>query len=113
MSVPQRVSLVTLGVADVAASTAFYGRLGWRASSASVEGEVTFIDTPGPVLGLWGADELAVDAGRAAAASPEDFRGVALAINVASPAEVDAAIAAWVAAGGTIARPAAATDWGG
>jgi uncharacterized glyoxalase superfamily protein PhnB len=41
------------------------------------------------------------------------FRGVTLAINLASPAEVDAAIQAWVVAGGTITRPAAATEWGG
>jgi predicted lactoylglutathione lyase len=113
MSVPQRVSLVTLGVADVTASTAFYERLGWRPSSASVTGEVTFIETPGPILGLWSASELAADAGLSGVAIPEGFRGVALAINVGSPVEVDEAIASWVAAGGTIARPAAATDWGG
>ena len=53
MSVPQRISLVTLGVADVVASTALYERLGWRRSSASMEGDVTFIDTPGGILGLW------------------------------------------------------------
>jgi S-(hydroxymethyl)glutathione dehydrogenase/alcohol dehydrogenase len=58
MSVPQRVSLITLGVADVAASSAFYERLGWRRSSASVDGDVTFIDTPGGILGLWSATEL-------------------------------------------------------
>ena len=113
MSVPQRISLVTLGVADVAASTAFYERLGWRRSSASVEGEVTFIDTPGPILGLWSTTELAHDAGRPGATGTSGFRGLALAINVGSPAEVDDAIDAWVAAGGSVARPAAATDWGG
>jgi predicted lactoylglutathione lyase len=113
MSVPQRVSLVTLGVADVAASTAFYERLGWRPSSASVAGEVSFIDTPGPIVGLWSADELAKDAGRAGVDAPTAFRGVVLAINVGSPAEVDDAIASWVSAGGAISRPAAATEWGG
>jgi predicted lactoylglutathione lyase len=113
MSVPQRVSLVTLGVADVAASTAFYERLGWRRSSASAEGEVTFIDTPGGILGLWSATELAKDAGMPGSEPPAGFRGVALAINLASPAEVDAAIAAWVAAGGIVTRPAAETEWGG
>lgn len=115
MSVPQRFSLVTLGVRDVAASTAFYERLGWRRSSASVEGDVTFIATPGGVLALWGAADLAADAGSSSAATSGlgGFRGVALAINVGSPAEVDAAIGAWVAAGGTITRAAAATEWGG
>ena len=113
MTVPQRVSLVTLGVADVAASTAFYERLGWRPSSASVAGEVTFIETPGPILGLWSSEELATDAGRPGVAASTAFRGVALAINVGSPGEVEDAIASWVSAGGTIARPAAPTDWGG
>ena len=113
MSVPQRYSLVTLGVADVAASTAFYERLGWRRSSASMEGDVTFIDTPGGILGLWSAHELARDAGSPGADPPTGFRGIALAINVGSPAEVDDAIAAWVAAGGTLTRVAAPTDWGG
>jgi predicted lactoylglutathione lyase len=113
MSVPQRVSLFTLGVPDVAASTAFYERLGWRRSSASVAGDVTFIDTPGGILGLWSATELAKDAGMPGAEARTGFRGVALAINLGSPAEVDAAVAAWVAAGGTISRPVAATEWGG
>ena len=63
MSVPQRYSLVTLGVADVTASTAFYRRLGWRPSSASMDGDITFISTPGGVLALWRADLLAADAG--------------------------------------------------
>jgi predicted lactoylglutathione lyase len=113
VSVPQRVSLVTLGVADVPASTAFYERLGWRRSGASAEGDVTFIDTPGGILGLWSATELAKDAGVPGSEAPTGFRGVALAINLASPTEVDAAIADWVAAGGTVTRPAAPTEWGG
>jgi uncharacterized glyoxalase superfamily protein PhnB len=78
-----------------------------------VAGEVTFIDTPGPILGLWSVGELATDAGRPDAVAPSSFRGLALAINVGSPAAVDDAMASWVAAGGAIARPAAATDWGG
>ncbi|MEZ4597403.1 MAG: VOC family protein [Chloroflexota bacterium] len=96
-------------------------RLGWRRSGASVEGDVTFIATPGGVLALWSAAELAADAGvagRAAgapdgSASDAGFRGVAVSINLGSPAEMDAAIAAWVAAGGTVTRVAAATEWGG
>lgn len=117
MSVPQRYSLVTLGVRDVPASTVFYERLGWRRSGASVEGDVTFIATPGGVLALWSATELAADAGVTApaggASGAGGFRGVAVSINLSSPAEVDAAIATWVAAGGSIMRGAAATEWGG
>lgn len=113
MSVPQRFSLVTLGVRDVPASTAFYERLGWRRSGASVEGDVTFVATPGGILGLWAAAELAADAGVSARATDAGFRGVALSINLGSPADVDAAIASWASAGGTVTRPAAATEWGG
>lgn len=112
MPVPQRYSLVTLGVADVAAATTFYRALGWQQSSGSAPGEVTFFATPGGVLALWSTDELAADAGTTRAAGAA-FRDVALAINLASRDEVDEAIAVWVAAGGTITRAAAATDWGG
>jgi predicted lactoylglutathione lyase len=112
MPVPQRYSLITLGVADVEAATAFYRALGWRESSASVAGEVAFFATPGGVLGLWSADKLAADAG-APAVAPSGFRGIALAINLASRDDVDTAIEAWVAAGGTVTRDPAATDWGG
>ena len=45
--VPPRVSLITLGVADVVRATAFYDALGWRRSSASVEGVVSFFDLDG------------------------------------------------------------------
>ena len=51
MPIPQRFSLVTLGVADVDAATAFYRRLGWRQSTHSVEG-ITFFSTPGPIIAL-------------------------------------------------------------
>jgi catechol 2,3-dioxygenase-like lactoylglutathione lyase family enzyme len=112
MTVPARISLVTLGVADVARATAFYQALGWPLSSASVEGEVSFFRTAGGLLGLFGAADLATDAGLPATPAG-GFRGVALAINVASPQEVDAALAAAVAAGGTVPQPARTTEWGG
>lgn len=111
MDVPARVSLVTLGVADVAAATAFYRCLGWEPSSASVEGVVTFFATDGGQLALWGADDLAADAG-AAPARPS--AAVALAMNCDSREQVDAVVERWVAAGGTVARPpAAATEYEG
>lgn len=113
MSVPQRVSLVTLGVADVARATAFYRSLGWRESDASNPGDVTFFATPGLVLALWGIGDLAVDSGLRDSQGVPDFRGVALAINVASVAEVDDHIATWIAAGGSVRRLPVSTDWGG
>ena len=116
MAIPQRFTLVTLGVADVAAATAFYRRLGWRQSTHSVEG-TTFFSTPGPIIALWSSGELAVDAGLASAADAPAptpaFRSVALAININTRAEVDTALADWAAAGGPVTKPAAETEWGG
>lgn len=119
--VPARVSLVTLGVADVAAATAFYERLGWERSPASEE-SVSFFRTAGCVLALFGARDLAADAGR----DPQEgergqqrgqgehgFRGVTLAVNVETPEAVEAALAAAVEAGATLAKPATRADWGG
>ncbi len=113
MSVPPVLSLVTLGVSDVAASTAFYESLGFERSSASVEGEVSFFRTAGGLLGLYGAEDLRLDAEAGAPAEPGAFSGVTLAVNVASRAVVDEALAAAEAAGARIAKPARATEWGG
>jgi predicted lactoylglutathione lyase len=113
MSLPGIVSLVTLGVRDVAAATRFYEQLGFARSNASVAGEVSFFRTTGCILALWGAEELRRDAGAAATPAPGTFRGVALAINVASEADVDVALAAAERAGGRVVRAAAPTDWGG
>jgi catechol 2,3-dioxygenase-like lactoylglutathione lyase family enzyme len=112
MAVPPRISLVTLGVADVAAATSFYEALGWVRSPASVEGDVSFFRTAGAILALWGVDDLRADAGLSVEAPPQ-FRGVALAINCADRAEVDEAIATAIAAGGQLRKPATATEWGG
>ena len=112
MPVPPRVSLVTLGVKDVARSTAFYVALGWPLSSASIPGDVSFFKTSGGLLALWNEDLLAEDAGLPGAAAA-DRRSHALAINLESREEVDVSLATAVAAGGRITRPAKATDWGG
>jgi predicted lactoylglutathione lyase len=111
MAVPQRTTLVTLGVADVERAAAFYEALGWRRSSASVEGEVAFIATSGPVLSLDGLGDLARDAGLSAERS--GFAGVSLAINLESADEVDRAYGEWLAAGGSSPREPYAADWGG
>lgn len=113
MTFPNAVSLITLGVEDVETAAAFYERLGWQRSAASVAGDVAFFTTTtGTVLALWGREELAADAGRPAPPTGA-FGGVALAINCASREEVDAALAAAVAAGGTVTKPAIETEWGG
>jgi predicted lactoylglutathione lyase len=112
MAVPACVSLVTLGVADVAASTRFYQALGFELSSASVGGEVSFFRTAGGVLAVWGADELAADA-QVPAESRTGSHGVSLAVNVASAAAVDEALAHAQTSGATVTRPARTVEWGG
>jgi uncharacterized protein len=112
MTVPSRISLATLGVADVGRSTGFYRALGWRLSPASVPGVVSFFDTAGGRLAVFGAADLAADAGMPGG-EVFGFRGVALAINVGSVDEVDAALAAAVEAGGTLVKPGQTADWGG
>jgi uncharacterized protein len=105
------VSLITLGVDDLERATRFYEAWGWRRSSASVEGTVTFLRGGAVVLALFGRDALAVEAGvPAAVAGPGS---VALAMNLGDEAAVDAALEAAVAAGGTVTRPAERADWGG
>jgi len=105
----QRVSLVTLGVADLAASRRFYEALGWSSASSPDDG-VVFFQAGSMVLGLWNREELAKDSG---AEDAGGWGGIALAHNVRSPAEVDAVIAEARAAGATITRAGAPTFWGG
>jgi catechol 2,3-dioxygenase-like lactoylglutathione lyase family enzyme len=106
--VEQRLSLITLGVADLARARAFYEALGWVRGNDS--DEVVFFRAGGTIVGLWGRASLAEDSG------VEDgggWGGVTLAHNVRSPAEVDAVIEEARRAGATIAREPAATFWGG
>jgi uncharacterized protein len=105
----QRVSLVTLGVADLSRARGFYEALGWTSASVPEDG-VVFFQAGGIVFGLWGRAELAKDSG---VVDGGGWGGVALAHNVRSPAEVDAVLAAARDAGATIPRAGAATFWGG
>lgn len=110
MSLEARISVVTLGVADVAASTAFYGRLGWTRSSASNE-SVTFIQMKGTVLALFGRAALAEDAG--VEDRPSGFSGIALAHNVASERGVDAVVKFVVSCGAHLIKKPQKVFWGG
>ena len=115
MAIPQRFSLVTLGVTDVEAATAFYRRIGWRQSTHSADG-TTFFTTPGPVIALWSSAELAVDGGispEADAATATTSADVALAVDFDTREQVDAALADWRTAGGEVSKPAEETEWGG
>ena len=105
------ITLVTLGVTDIARSRAFYQRLGFMASPASND-DVAFFDANGIVLGLFGHDALAHDANMVAQAPPE-FRGVSLAWNATDEAEVDAIIAHAVARGARLVKAPEKVFWGG
>jgi predicted lactoylglutathione lyase len=109
MAVPARISIITLGVADLARATAFYESLGWR-NTAQVS-SIALFETQGSVLGLYEWSALADDAEVPAQGS--GFRGVALAMNVESTAEVDAVFAAWVSAGATAKVEPHEAFWGG
>jgi len=104
----QRVSLVTLGVADAGRARRFYEALGW--SGESPDDEVVFFQAGGMIVALWSREKLAADSGTADSGG---WGGVTLAHNVRSPSDVDAVLAEAEKAGATIARPGAETDWGG
>jgi predicted lactoylglutathione lyase len=108
----QRLSLITLGVADVGRAQRFYEALGWR-MDGGVDDEtdhVAFFQTGSMIVALWDRAKLAEDS------CVEDgggWGGVTLAYNVNSPEEVDAVLEEAEAAGGSVPRAGAATFWGG
>jgi catechol 2,3-dioxygenase-like lactoylglutathione lyase family enzyme len=104
----QRVSLVTLGVADLDRSKRFYEALGWQPHPGD-EG-VVFFQTGGFIVALWGRSELAEDS---AVNDSGGWGGVTLAQNVRTVAEVDEVLLTAKAAGATIGRSGAPTFWGG
>jgi predicted lactoylglutathione lyase len=109
-----RLSLVTLGVRDVVRSTDFYKALGFPVSDASVHGDVTFFKTDGGILALWGYKDLAEDANLSMQPGGDaGYRGSALAMNLDSPGDVDACLAAAIEAGAQLTKPATATFYGG
>jgi catechol 2,3-dioxygenase-like lactoylglutathione lyase family enzyme len=107
--VEQRISLITLGVADLRRARAFYQALGWT-SGAGPDDDVVFFQAGGLIVALWDRTQLAKDS---VVADSGGWAGITLAHNVRSPAEVDAVLAEAEAAGATIARPGAETFWGG
>ena len=106
----QRLSLVTLGVADVAAARAFYARLGWR-ESAHGNATIAFFQLNGFALALYGRAALAEDA--MLPDEPAGLGGITLAYNVRAREDVDAVLAEAVGAGGRILKPARDMFWGG
>lgn len=105
-----RVSLITLGVADLARSRAFYEKLGFKASSVGGDG-VVFFQIGALALSLFPRESLARDAGVAADGS--GFRAITLAHNVRTREEVAAVIAEAVRAGATLVKASEEAFWGG
>jgi predicted lactoylglutathione lyase len=105
----QRVSLITLGAADLGRARRFYEALGWR-TGAAPDDDVVFFQAGDMVVALWDRARLAEDS------CVEDnggWGGIALALNVGSPEEVDAVTEEARAAGAKIGREPAETFWGG
>ena len=105
-----RISMITLGVRDMARAAAFYER-GLGLPRMASPPEVAFFTLNGTWLALFGRDALAQDAG--VPAEGGGFAGVALAHNVASEAEVDAVVAQAVAAGARLVKAPRKVSWGG
>lgn len=100
VAMDQRISLVTLGVTDLARARAFYEAMGW-ADAQQPDDEVCFFQAGGMVFGLW------------TALGGHGAPGIELAYNVRTPAEVGDVLREAERAGGTVVRPAAAAVWGG
>ncbi len=107
---PQRITLITLGVEDMARSRAFYAALGWQMHPQSQE-SVTFYQANGFAFGLFGKDDLAKDQGRPGAVLGTG--AVTLAQNFGTEAEVDAAYARALEAGATALKAPEKVFWGG
>ena len=105
-----RLTLVTLGVTDLAKARAFYEAWGWKASSAS-QPEVVFFQANGLALALWSRVDLAKDAG--VQDRPTGFSAVTLAYNARSKEEADEVYALAIAAGAKATKPLQDVFWGG
>ena len=105
----QRLSLITLGVTDLARARAFYEGLGWTTGAAPGD-DVVFFQAGGMIIALWDRADLAQDSG---VADGGGWGGVTLAHNVRSPAEVDTVIEEARTAGATVPREPGETFWGG
>jgi uncharacterized protein len=105
----QRISLITLGVEDLARARAFYEALGWH-TNAAPDDDVVFFQAGAMILALWSRAQLAADSG---VTDAHGWGGITLAYNARSPDEVDAVLEEARAAGAAIPRAGAETFWGG
>ena len=106
----QRITMVSLGVDDLAASRAFYERLGWKTSAKHSNDNIVFFQLGGIILGLYDRQALAEDARLEVGTG---FGGMALAHNGRTKEEVDKILREAERAGATILKPAEDVFWGG
>ncbi|MSQ12011.1 MAG: VOC family protein [Dehalococcoidia bacterium] len=108
-----RISVVTFGVSDLGQARRFYeDGLDWKASALSNE-EIVFFQAGSLVVGLFGWQALAQDANVATGAKSGYFRGITLAHNVRSQAEVDHVLKQAASAGARLLKPGMKAPWGG
>jgi predicted lactoylglutathione lyase len=107
-----RVTVITLGVGDLAQATAFYSALFTTRPNPDYQG-VSFFELPGAWLSLYPLDKLAEDIGPDLPVSRSTFNGVTLAYNARSREEVDAVVAQAARLGARIAKAPQDTFWGG
>jgi predicted lactoylglutathione lyase len=105
------ISLITLGVADVASATRFYEQLGFVKSEQASQESVSFFRAGSVVLALWSRGAQCEDAGAGAVWTGNG--GIVVAQNVGSEREVDDRMAMAKAAGARILKAATKTFWGG
>jgi predicted lactoylglutathione lyase len=108
-----RMTVITLGVADMRRSIAFYEALGFTRKARASGEAIAFFDTGSSVLALFPWDQLAQDATLPDQPRPKAFRGMTLAWNCRSEDEVDAVLGFAVDCGGALLKPARKTDYGG
>lgn len=108
-----RISLVTLGVEDLARSTRFYTEGLGLPTTRSPEDGIVFFQLRGTILALYPYRSLAEDIAPGFDAPRSRFGGVTLAHNVRTREEVDEVLATALRAGAQLLKPAQDTSWGG
>ncbi len=107
------MSIICLGVTDLERSLRFYRDGLGLPTTRKAEDGIVFFQMRGTILELFPYGELAKDVGPGWDVPRSKFTGITIAHNVRTKAEVDEVIAAAVAAGGRLEKPAEDTFWGG
>ncbi|MDY6903766.1 MAG: VOC family protein [Thermodesulfobacteriota bacterium] len=107
-----KVTIVTLGVADLGKATAFYAAVLGTPPNTAFDG-IAFIELPGTWIALYPLKKLAEDISPAIAPDRSGFSGITLAYNAGSRDEVVDIMQHAAAAGAGIVKVPGETDWGG